>query len=76
MKRPRGGSRAARIVRSHLQGIRNAIHLGLTNARSEAMNAKVQWIKFTARGFRKRTRFKNAIFFHLRDLDLYPRPSD
>jgi transposase len=68
--------RVARMVQSHLQGILNAIHLGITNARSEGMNAKVQWIKFTARGFRNRTRFKNAILFHLGGLDLYPRPSN
>lgn len=64
--------RVARMVRRHLDGILNAIVLGATNARSEAVNAKIQWIKYTARGFRNRQRFRDAIYFHLGGLDLYP----
>ncbi len=67
--------RVARMVKTHLEGIVNAVILGVTNARSEAVNAKIQWIKYTARGFRNRKRFRNAIYFHLGGLDLYPRPS-
>lgn len=37
-----------------------------------AANAKVQHLKRTAHGFRNRDRFRNAIMFHLGDLDLYP----
>ena len=65
----------ARMVKRHLEGIVNAVVLGVTNARSEGINAKIQWIKYTARGFRNRKRFRNAIYFHLGGLDLYPRPS-
>ena len=64
--------RVARTVHRHLQGILNAIVRGATNARSEAVNAKIQWIKYTARGFRNRNRFRDAIYFHLGGLDLYP----
>lgn len=64
--------RVARMVRRHLDGILNAIVLGATNARSESVNAKIQWIKYTARGFRSRERFRDAIYFHLGGLDLYP----
>jgi len=64
--------RVARMVREHLTGIINAIVLGVTNARSEGTNAKIQWIKYTARGYRNRERFRNAIYFHLGGLDLYP----
>ena len=64
--------RVARMVKRHLEGILNAIVLGVTNARSEAINAKIQWIKYTARGFRNRDRFRNAIYFHLGGLSLYP----
>lgn len=62
----------AGTVKRHLQGIVNAVVLGATNARSEAINAKIQWIKYTARGFRNRIRFRIAIYFHLGHLDLYP----
>lgn len=64
--------RVARMVKTHLEGIINAVVLGVTNARSEGVNAKIQWIKYTARGFRNRERFRNSIYFHLGGLDLYP----
>jgi transposase len=62
----------ARMVKRHLEGILTAIVRGVTNARSEGINAKIQWIKYTARGYRNRERFRNAIYFHLGGLDLYP----
>ena len=62
----------AAMIKRHLNGILNAIVLGVTNARSEGINAKIQWIKYTARGFRNRERFRTAIYFHLGGLDLYP----
>jgi transposase len=66
--------KAARTVRDHLWGIVNAIVLEVTNAGAESQNSKVQWIKKQACGFRNRERFRNAIYFHLGGLDLYPRP--
>lgn len=64
--------RVARMIRAHLLGILNAMVHGVTNARSEGVNARIQWIKYTSRGFRNRERFRNAIYFHLGGLDLYP----
>ena len=64
--------RVARMLRRHLQGILNAISSGVTNARLEGLNAMIQGLKRTARGFRNRERFRNAIYFHLGGLDLYP----
>jgi len=60
------------MVEAHLVGIVNAVETGVTNALSEAVNGKIQWIKRMARGFRNRNRFRNAIYFHLGGLDLYP----
>ena len=60
------------MIKRHLHGILNAIVLGVTNARSEGINSRIQWIKYTARGFRNRDRFRTAIYFHLGGLDLYP----
>ena len=65
-------ARVARMVKEHLWGILNAIVLRVTNAGAESLNAKVQWIKDTACGFRSRERFRNAIYFHCGKLDLYP----
>lgn len=45
----------------------------ITNAVTEGLNAKIQWIKYTSRGFRDRERFKLAIYFHCGGLDLDPR---
>ena len=44
----------------------------ITNATSESINAKIQWVKYTARGFRNKQNFINAIYFHCGGLDLAP----
>jgi transposase len=44
----------------------------ITNAVSESLNAKVQWIKYAARGFRSREGFKTSTLFDGGGLDLYP----
>jgi transposase len=64
--------KVARMVKKHLEGLVNAIHHGVTNARSEGINSRIQWIKYTSRGFRNRDRFRNAIYFHLGGLDMTP----
>ena len=62
--------KVARMVKEHLEGIVNAIYHGVTNARSESINARIKWVKFSARGFRNRERFRRAIYFHLGGLDM------
>jgi len=64
----------ARMLRNHWPQIRTFFHHRITNAGAESMNSKIQKIKFLARGFRNRERFKMAILFHLGGLDLYPTP--
>jgi transposase len=64
--------KVASMVRRHLAGILNAVVRGVTNARPEGLNAKIQWIKRISWGFRNKDRFRNAIYFHLGGLDLYP----
>ena len=64
--------RVARMIKRHWEGVINAATTDVTNARSEGMNSKIQWIKRQACGFRNRERFRNAIYFHLGGLDLYP----
>lgn len=65
--------RAARLVQQHLGGILNAVVENVTNATSESLNAKIQWLKRTACGFRNRDRFRAAILFHCGGLDMLPR---
>jgi transposase len=62
----------ARMIREHLWGILNAVVTGTTNALAESVNAKIQWIKRMACGFRNRERFRNAIYFHCGGLNRYP----
>lgn len=64
--------RVSRTMKRHLTGILNAIALGVTNARLEGINTVIQGLKRSARGFRNRARFRNAIYFHLGGLKLYP----
>ena len=64
--------RAARSLRKHLRGILNAIVLRTTNGTAESVNARIQQIKRRACGYRNRERFRNAIYFHLGGLNLYP----
>lgn len=63
---------AARMIRDRLWGILNAVVLKATNATSESLNARIQWIKKSACGYRNRQRFREAIYFHAGGLDLYP----
>jgi hypothetical protein len=44
-------------------------------AARESINSKIQWIKYTALGFRNVENFKNAIYFHCGGLDLSPQPT-
>lgn len=62
----------ARMVKKHLWGILNVIVHRVTNATTEAINATIQMLKWRACGCRNRDRFRNAIYFHLGGLDLYP----
>jgi len=64
--------RVARMIQKHWQGVLNAATSNVTNALSEGLNSKIQWIKRKACGYRNRERFRNAIYFHLGGLDLYP----
>lgn len=51
------------------------LHHRITNAGSESINSKIQWVKYTARGFRNLTNFVHAIYFHCGGLDLAPQPT-
>ena len=64
--------KVAQTVRRRLQGIVTAVCAGVTNARTESVNAKIQWIKRIAHGCRNTERFMQAILFHLGQLDLRP----
>jgi len=64
--------RVQAMIRSHLDGIVNAIEHQVSNARAEGINSRIQWVKRMARGYRNTERFRNAIYFHLGGLDVSP----
>ena len=62
----------ARTLKRRLENILTYLRHRITNAASESINAKIQWVKYTARGFRNKKNFQTAIYFHCGGLDLTP----
>ena len=65
----------AKMLKSRLGGVMTYLTHCITNATSESLNAKIQWVKYTARGFRNFGNFATAIYFHCGGLDLVPSPT-
>jgi transposase len=63
---------AGRTLKRHIDNILTFIKHRITNAASESLNSKIQWVKYTARGFRNQKNFINAIYFHCGGLNLAP----
>jgi len=61
-----------RMLKRRFENIVTYLRHRITNAASESLNAKVQWVKYTARGFRNKQNFINAIYFHCGGLNLAP----
>jgi transposase len=62
----------ARMLKRRFENIITYLRHRITNAASESINAKIQWVKYTARGFRNKQNFIHAIYFHCGGLDLAP----
>ena len=62
----------ARMLKRRFENIITYLRHRVTNAGSESINAKIQWVKYTARGFRNKQNFVRAIYFHCGGLDLVP----
>jgi hypothetical protein len=52
------------MLKRRFENIITYLRHQITNAASESLNAKIQWVKYTARGFRNKQNFINAIYFH------------
>jgi len=68
-------AQVAWLIRRHQPNVLTYHRHRITNAGLEAVNATIQWVKKTARGFRNVENFKTAIYFHCGGLDLYPSES-
>ena len=62
----------ASMLKRRFENIITYLRHQITNAASESLNAKIQWVKYTARGFRNKQNFMHAIYFHCGGLDLAP----
>ena len=67
--------KVARMLKRRFENIITYLRHRITNAASESINAKIQWVKYTARGYRNKQNFMNAIYFHAGGLDLDPSPT-
>jgi transposase len=56
----------AKLIRRHLPNLLTYLHHRLTNAGLEGVNAVIQWVKKTARGFRNPEHFKTGYLLPLR----------
>lgn len=65
--------RVARTMKRYLSWILNYLVHRHTNPRAEAVNSKMDQVKYQARGYGNRDNFRRAILFHCGGLDLYPR---
>jgi transposase len=64
--------KTARMLKRRLENILTYLRHRITNAASQSLNSKIQWVKYTARGFRNKQNFRTAIYFHCGGLDLGP----
>jgi hypothetical protein len=65
----------AKLIQRHLPNVLTYLQHRLTNAGLEAVNATIQWVKQTARGFWNVEHFKMAIYIHCGGVGLYPHES-
>jgi transposase len=65
----------ARMLAARLVNVLTYLKHPVTNAGSESINSKIQWVKYTARGFRNFQNFVTAIYFHCGGLDMAPSPT-
>ncbi len=66
--------KAAKTVKSHIDNIVTYARHRITNALGEAINGKIEKVKRMACGFRNRSHYRTAIYFHCGGLDLFPKP--
>jgi transposase len=66
--------KAAKTVKAHIDNIVTYARHRITNALGEAINGKIEKVKRMACGFRNRSHYRTAIYFHCGGLDIFPKP--
>jgi transposase len=65
----------AKMLKRRFDNIITYLKHPITNAISESINSRIQWVKYTARGFRNKANFITSIYFHCGGLELLPKVS-
>lgn len=68
--------KAAKTLKTHIDNIVTYARHRITNALGESINGKIEKVKRMACGFRNRSHYRTAIYFHCGGLDLFPKPPD
>ncbi len=63
--------KAARTLKSHLDGIINTVDNRISNGKAEQINAKIQKLQSVAHGYRNFDNFRIAILFFNGQLDMF-----
>lgn len=63
----------ATMFKNHLEGLLAYLRHRVSNGLAENINGRIQQLKSKARGFRTWAGFRQAILFHLGQLNLYPQ---
>lgn len=64
--------KVAKCLKENVCGVLNYFLFHITNAYSEGINSTIQAIIKRANGYRNRERLKRDLYFHLRNLNMYP----
>lgn len=62
----------AKMLKRHLSGLLSHCAHAISNAVTEGLNAKIQYVKASARGFRSFAHYRIAILFYCGKLDMQP----
>ena len=62
----------AHMLKRRFENIITYLRHRITNAASESINARIQWVKYTACGFRNKRNFIHAIYFYCGGVDMSP----
>ena len=62
----------AKMLKRHLDRVVIYLKQRITNARPEAFNSRIQWLKSAARGFRSFRTYQTCIVFFCVRLDMVP----
>lgn len=65
--------KTGKMLKRYLDGLLSYFRHGITNAKSEGFNSRIQAVKSQARGFRAFENYHTRILFYCEKLNLFPK---